>query len=174
MRTTNARTPYFYLLLAMVCLSAIYFYPFWSSSISWMRNTQFQYENRTPVKLPFRWISAEGAGLALLKPAASINSFAQDARFFLTDNGPDFNPNDQARSRLLRDLGIVTSQGAPNEPTYPLTSAGLLCSRIPLKAEKSYIVWVHCFSSNFRYSLSYMGPKPYIAEASQIAKQIVR
>jgi hypothetical protein len=170
------RTPFtprrtLYLLIAICCTSAICFYPFLSSSISWMRNSHFRYENLVSVSLPFRWVSGEGAGLALMKPAASMMSFTPDTTFAVHDFGPNLKPTDEQRTRLCHDLGICVSQGNMNDPTYPFTSAGLICSRV---TKPSVILWVRCLSCDFRYSFDFMGNKEYIAEAAEIAKQIVR
>jgi hypothetical protein len=162
-----------YLLVALCCAGTIYFYPFLSSSMKWMRSSQFRYEGRTPVRLPFRWISGEGGGLVLEKPTATITSYGfQDTSLTVSDHGPDFKPSDQARARALHGLAIVDMRGTPNEPTYPFTSAGLLCSREG--KQPSDMLLIVCFSSNFRYFLQFMGRKEYIQEASEIAAQVVR
>jgi len=94
-----------------------------------------------------------------------------DTTFAVHDFGPNLKPTDEQRTRLCHDLGIRVSQGNVIDPTYPFTSAGLICSRVP---KPSVILWVHCLSSDFRYSFDFMENKEYIAEAAEIAKQIVR
>jgi len=163
-----------YLLLALCCIGTIYFFPFLSSSISWIRSSQFRYENRTPVTLPFRWVLGEGGGLALVKPASAITSFRMDTRFNVDDRGPDFKPDDAGRARMLHGLGIIVSQGTPDEPTYPFTSTGLICSRVGASVRPSDMLLILCFSSDFRYSFQYTGKREHIAEASAISKQIIR
>jgi hypothetical protein len=169
MRTALTTRRGLYVVLPLCCAGAIYFYPFLSSSISWMRKSQFRYENRTPVSLPFRWVSGEGGGLVLVKPAAAITSSPLlDTRFTVHDSGPDFKPSDQGRARLLHEF-----RGTPNELTDPFTSAGLICSRVDPRSSSDFLI-VSCLSTDFRYSLLFMGMKEYIPEASEIARQVVR
>ena len=163
-----------YLLLALCCIGTIYFFPFLSSSISWIRSSQFRYESRTAVTLPFRWVLGDGGGLALVKPASAITTFGMDTRFNVNDRGPDFKPDDQGRARLLHGLGIIVSQGTPDEPTYPFTSKGLICSRVSANVRPSDMLLILCFSSDLRYSFQYMGKEEYITEASAISRQIIR
>jgi hypothetical protein len=105
-----------YLLIALCIAATIYFYPFLSSSITWMRNSHFRYENRSEVKLPFRWITGEGGGLSLVKPAATITSYVyQDSRLSVDDNGPDFKPSDQGRARVFHAFGLSETRGTPDD-----------------------------------------------------------
>jgi hypothetical protein len=173
MPTPFTRKRSLYFLLALCCAGTIYFYPFFSSSIKWMQNPQFRYENRTPVKLPFRWISGEGGGLVLRKPSAAITfSGLWDTTLSVHDHGPDSKLTDQQRLRLLHAFSISDSGGAPKDLTYPFTSASLLCSSESKKPSDTLLIV--CFSSNFRYFFEFMGREENIREASEIAKQVIQ
>jgi hypothetical protein len=165
-----------YLLVLLCCTSTIYFYPFLSSSLTWMRNSHFRYESRTEVKLPFRWISGEGGGLVLRKPTAAISLVTYSGLFDTTlrvhDHGPQSGLTEEQRLRLLRSFSIPESESSLKSPTYPFTSAGLLCSGV--REGPSNILFIVCFSSDFRYFFNYLGRKEDIREASEIAKQIIR
>jgi hypothetical protein len=174
MRTAFTKKRGLYLLIALCCAGTIYFYPFLSSSITWMRNSHFRYENRTEVKLPFRWISDEGSGLALRKPASTLTPYygLLDSSLNVHDHGPDFKPSSEGRARVLHGLGIIDSRGTPNEPTYPLTSIGLLCPHDNARNPDWFVIV--CVSSDFRYSFTYIGRKEDIRDASEIARQVIR
>jgi hypothetical protein len=165
-----------YLLIALCCATTIYFYPFISSSITWMLHPHFRYENRTEVKLPLRWISGEGGGLALKKPAAAITSTGfLDTSLDISDNGPNFKPTAEGRARVSQIFRFAETKGTPDELTYPFTSAGLLCSPINKKITKpSDVLLIFCNSSDIHYSLIYIGREKDIREASEIAKQVIR
>jgi hypothetical protein len=109
-----------YLLAALCCTGTIYFYPFVSSSIEWMRHAHFRYENRTEVKLPFRWIAGEGGGLTLVKPAATITSYVRpglDSSLHISDSGPSFKPDDEGRARAFHAFRFAETKGTPEELT---------------------------------------------------------
>jgi hypothetical protein len=165
-----------YQLIALCCVATIYFYPFLSSSITWMRNSHFRYENSKEIKLPFRWISGDSIGLSLVKPAAAINIFPHlDTSLSISDRGPGFRASDEGRARSFDFLGIVDSMGTPDEPTYPFTSEGLLCSRVDNQPTKPSEYWlIVCLSSDSRYLIQYTGKGDDIREASEIVKQVVR
>ena len=165
-----------YQLVTLCCATTICFYPFLSSSITWMRNSHFRYRNRTEVKLPFRWISGDSIGLSLVKPAAAINIFPHlDTSLSISDYGPDFKASDEGRARSFDFLGIIDSTGTPDEPTYPFTSEGLLCSRVDKRALRPSEYWfIVCLSSDSRYLIQYTGKGDDIREASEIVKQVMR
>jgi hypothetical protein len=183
-----------YLLVVICCAVTIYFYPFMSSSITWMRHSHFRYENRTEVKLPYRWVAGEGGGLVLEKPPTTITSFTsymfrsvvfrsgmissdvfQNTRLSVSDSGPNFKPDDQGRVRVFHAFRLAETRDTPDELTYPFTSACLLCSPINKRTTKpSDMLFIICYSSDFRYSLEFMGREKDIREASEIAKQVVR
>ncbi len=175
-----------YLLLALCISATIYFYPFISSSITWMRHSHFRYENRTEIKLPFRWISGDGPGLHLIKPPAIISlkmiflgsissGWFQNTELAVDDSGPIFKPSDEGRARVFHVFHIINSIGTPDEPTYPFTSAGLLCSRVNESTTKpSDVLGILCFSSDSRYSVRVSGRQEEIREAGEIAQQIFR
>jgi hypothetical protein len=162
------------LLLAGICCGAIiYFYPFLSSSATWMRHSQLRYENRTEIRLPFRWIHREPPYPSFVRPEAAITSSELlDTVLNVRDNGPNYTLNDQARQRLFRNLGVADMTGVPDDRTYPFRKTGLICGQVsPLLPD---MLLFFCFTPDFRYSLVFDGRKEYIQEASEIAKQIIR
>jgi hypothetical protein len=165
-----------YPLIALCIAATIYFYPFLSSSITWMRNSHFRYENRTEVKLPFRWVSGEGGGLSLKKPQATITfNPLLNTSLYISDNGPNFKPSDEGRAKVFHAFRFAETKGTPDEPTYPFTSAGMLCSPIHKKTTKpSDLLFIICSSSDSRYFIQYMGKEQNIEEASEITKQVIR
>ena len=162
--------------VTLCCAGMIYFYPFLSSSIIWMGNSHFRYENRTEVKLPFRWITGDGGGLVLVKPAATIMSYMRrDSRLSVSDHGPNFKPDDEGRARAFHAFRFAETRGTPDELTYPFTSAGLLCSPINKKTTKpSDMLFILCSSSDSRYFIQFMGREDDVSEASEIVKQVLR
>ena len=130
----------------------------------------------------------------MVKPAATITSFAsymfrsvvfrsapisadvfQNTELSVSDNGPNFKPDDQGRARVFHAFRLAETRDTPDELTYPFTSAGLLCSPTNNRPRKpSETLMFFCFSPDFRYSLQFMGRKESIREASEIAKQVIR
>jgi hypothetical protein len=166
-----------YLLIALCIAATIYFYPFLSSSITWMRNSHFRYENRSEVKLPFRWVSGEGGGLSLKKPQATITfNPLLDTSLNISDNGPTSSQAMKGgRARAFHAFRFAETKGTLDEPTYPFTSAGLFCSPIHKKTTKpSALLFIICSSSDSRYFILYMGKEQDIQEASEITKQVIR
>jgi hypothetical protein len=158
-------------LLGILCVGGvIYFYPFLYSSVVWAANRQFLYEGRTPVKLPFRWISGEGGGLALKKPEASIKLF--DSTLSISDHGVRKISDDQ-RSSFLGQMGIHDAAGEHDEGAEPFASAGFICGRAGVSAS-SGIEGFLCFSPDLRYVIQYFGRRQDVQEASEIARQAVR
>jgi hypothetical protein len=158
-------------LLGILCVAGvIYFCPFLYSSEVWAANRQFLYEGRTPVKLPFRWISGEGGGLELRKPKASIALF--DSSLNISDNGVHKISEDQ-RSSYLGQMGIHDAAGEHDARVEPFASAGFICGRAGVSAS-SGVEYFLCFSADLRYSIQYLGSRQDVQEASEIARQVVR
>lgn len=174
MRTALTRRRGLYVLLTLCCAGAIYFYPFLSSSISWMREPKFRYENRTAVSLPFRWVSGEGGGLVLEKPEVAIlPAPLLNTTLVVSDHGSSFKLSGEARSRTLRIMGLTDERGVLDDGTYPFTSVGFSCGQVGTSKSSDMLAF-YCFSTDFRYSFNFIGRKEYIPEASEIAKQIIR
>jgi len=174
MRTALTTRRGIYVLLTLCCAGAIYFYPFLSSSVSWMRESKFRYENRTAVSLPFRWVSGEGPGLVLEKPeVAIVPPPLVNTTLMVSDDGSSPKPSGEARSRALRIFGITDERGVLDDRTNSFTSVGFICGQVGTSKASDMLAF-YCFSSDFRYTFNFIGRKEYIPEASEIAKQVIR
>jgi hypothetical protein len=112
----------------------------------------------------------------LVKPAAEIDIFPHlDTFLSISDHGPDFRASEVGRARVFDLFGIIDATGTPDEPTYPFTAEGLLCSRVDSRALRPSEYWlIVCLSPDSRYLIQYTGNKEDIREASEIVKQVTR
>jgi hypothetical protein len=172
-----------YPLIALCIAATIYFYPFLSSSITWMRNSHFRYENRAEVKLPFRWIIREitskktdfapkETSIAFSKTQATFSTFESDTSLVVFSYGADFNPSDSMRAKILRNLGGPDMRGDQDSRTSPFRATGLICGQV--RPELEDIEFFSCISPDFRYSLTFFGRRADAQEASEITKQVIR
>jgi hypothetical protein len=162
---------YLFLILAALLPFAIYFYPFISSSIKWAFHSKIAYEGRTSTRLPFRWVTGEGGGFVVEKPTGTLSSIV-DSKLTIQDQESFLARHPEARGKELGIYGMPGDEGVTDPRTSAFRSIGLVCGNVG-QTTQSDLVTFWCFTSDFRYSVNFLGTQEESVHASQIVNSLL-
>lgn len=177
MRRTFSRTGVIILLIAVVGPALIFFSPYLTSSTQWIRHRELPYWTCGKITLPFRWVEGDGA-VTLKKPNPTLTAFfsavpLMDTTLSIHTLGTQPIAEDKQTEMRQRLLGTSDPRGILDTRTTPFTSVGLVCSG-PGNPKSASMIFVICFSPDYRSSFIFLGDKNLIQEAGDIAKQVIR